>query len=91
MHANHGRWQFLSLQRRHIDRAVKNLLDSDVIAVLAKRGFLPRYAFLLDVVRFEICHNCTCEAACYECLKDYSNQSHHEKLDRNSVVQFFET
>lgn len=39
---------------------------------------------------FEICQNCTCEAACYECLKDYSNQSHHEKLDRNSVIQFFE-
>ncbi len=36
-----------------VDRSVKNLLDSDVIAVLAKRGFLPRYAFPLDVVRLE--------------------------------------
>jgi ATP-dependent helicase YprA (DUF1998 family) len=37
----------------NIDRAVKNLLDSSVIDVLAKRGFLPRYAFPLDVVRLE--------------------------------------
>ncbi len=36
-----------------IDRAVQNLLSSDVIAVLAKRGFLPRYAFPLDVVALE--------------------------------------
>ncbi len=36
-----------------IDRAVKNLLRSDVISVLAKRGFLPRYAFPLDVVTLE--------------------------------------
>lgn len=38
---------------QEIDRAIKNLLGSDVIAVLAKRGFLPRYAFPLDVVTLE--------------------------------------
>jgi hypothetical protein len=38
---------------QEIDRAIKNLLGSDVIAVLAKRGFLPRYAFPLDVVPLE--------------------------------------
>ncbi len=36
-----------------IERAVKNLLRSDIISVLAKRGFLPRYAFPLDVVTLE--------------------------------------
>lgn len=36
-----------------IDRAIKDLLSSDVIAVLAKRGFLPRYAFPLDLVTLE--------------------------------------
>ena len=36
-----------------IERAVKNLLRSDVISILAKRGFLPRYAFPLDVVTLE--------------------------------------
>ncbi len=25
---------------------------------------------------------CSCVAACYECLKDFSNQTHHELLDR---------
>jgi len=26
--------------------------------------------------------SCTCETACYDCLKDFSNQTHHERLDR---------
>lgn len=42
-----------SASGQEIDRAIKNLLGSDVIAVLAKRGFLPRYAFPLDVVTLE--------------------------------------
>jgi hypothetical protein len=33
----------------------------------------------------EICDTCSCESACYDCLKDYSNQSYHEKLNRLSV------
>lgn len=33
-----------------VERAIANLLKADLIAVLAKRGFLPRYAFPLDVV-----------------------------------------
>jgi hypothetical protein len=36
-----------------IGQAVRNLLDSDVISLLARRGFLPRYAFPLDVVNLE--------------------------------------
>jgi hypothetical protein len=38
---------------REIEQAVKNLLGSDIINMLAKRGFLPRYAFPLDVVTLE--------------------------------------
>jgi hypothetical protein len=30
-----------------------------------------------------------CQKACYDCLKDFGNQSHHEALDRHSVLQFF--
>jgi hypothetical protein len=37
-----------------------------------------------------ICQSCTCERACYDCLKSYANQSHHEKLARLTVVDFFE-
>jgi len=39
----------------------------------------------------EICEKCTCENACYDCLKNYGNQSHHEVLDRNSVIKFFKS
>lgn len=39
---------------------------------------------------WEICDACNCEAACYDCLKDYGNQSHHEKLDRHKVSEYLE-
>ena len=36
-----------------IEQAIKNLLNDDVIELFARRGFLPRYAFPLDVVTLE--------------------------------------
>jgi len=36
------------------------------------------------------CERCTCEHACYDCLKSYGNQSQHETLDRHSVLEFFD-
>lgn len=36
-----------------------------------------------------ICEKCNCESSCYNCLKSYGNQSHHELLDRRIVVDFF--
>ena len=38
------------LATSEVERAIVSLLKADLIAVLAKRGFLPRYAFPLDVV-----------------------------------------
>ncbi len=38
---------------QEIDRSIQNLLGEDVIAMLAREGFLPRYAFPLDVVPLE--------------------------------------
>lgn len=32
----------------------------------------------IEAKALEVCQNCTCEKACYECLKDYSNQSQHD-------------
>ena len=29
-----------------------------------------------------------CDAACYDCLKDFGNQQYHDALDRNAVLQF---
>ena len=40
-------------QAKDIGDSIKNLLGSDIINILAKRGFLPRYAFPLDVVTLE--------------------------------------
>jgi len=37
------------------------------------------------------CDTCTCEKACYDCLKDYSNQSYHEKLDRRSISEYLKS
>jgi hypothetical protein len=37
------------------------------------------------------CTECTCESACYDCLKSYGNQSQHEMLDRFTVINFFKT
>lgn len=36
----------------------------------------------------EICKNCKCERVCYDCLKDYGNQSYHDRLDRAAVTVF---
>jgi hypothetical protein len=38
-----------------------------------------------------LCQNCACEKSCYECLKDYGNQSFHDRLDRGMVVDFLDT
>src|SRR5262249_29974100 len=35
----------------------------------------------------EVCENCFCESACYDCLKDYGNQSYHEILNRNNALR----
>jgi len=40
-------------QAKDIGDSIKNILSSDIINILAKRGFLPRYAFPLDVVALE--------------------------------------
>ncbi len=43
----------------------------------------------IETAAREICEMCTCEQACYDCLKSYGNQSQHEKLNRRSVIDFF--
>lgn len=43
----------------------------------------------IETAAREICEMCTCEQACYDCLKSYGNQSQHEKLNRLSVIDFF--
>lgn len=43
----------------------------------------------IETAARKICEMCTCEQACYDCLKSYGNQSQHEKLNRLSVIDFF--
>ncbi|MEW6126344.1 MAG: DEAD/DEAH box helicase [Acidobacteriota bacterium] len=38
----------------------------------------------------KVCEKCKCEVACYDCLKNFSNQTHHDKLSRHRVIEFFE-
>ncbi len=55
-------------------------------AGFAKEGF-ENWQEIVEKA-FEICNMCTCENACYDCLKDYTNQSYHEKLDRLQIQEF---
>jgi ATP-dependent helicase YprA (DUF1998 family) len=43
-----------------------------------------------DVVlkAWELSENCNCDSACYDCIKNYYNQTYHEQLDRKGVVEF---
>ena len=58
-------------------------------AGFAKEGF----AYWSQVVEraCKICNDCKCTEACYDCLKDYGNQSHHEKLNRHRVKDYLAT
>lgn len=47
-----------------------------------------RWADLISLAR-EICSGCLCDRACYECLKTYGNQAHHDSLNRHLVLDFF--
>jgi hypothetical protein len=53
-------------------------------AGFVKEGFENWQAVVENAA--DICAQCDCENACYECIKDYGNQSHHGKLDRGSVT-----
>lgn len=73
--------------------------DSGVEIVLYDRtpggaGFVKDAMAKWDEVEkatIELCANCDCDAACYDCLKDFGNQSYHEELDRHTVIDFFKT
>jgi hypothetical protein len=42
----------------------------------------------IEVSARAICASCSCERACYNCLKDYGNQGYHEALDRHEAFVF---
>ena len=36
----------------------------------------------------QLCEGHVCDRACYDCLKSYRNQTHHDKLDKSTVLDF---
>jgi hypothetical protein len=47
-----------------------------------------RWVGVLALAR-DICSGCLCDRACYECLKTYGNQAHHDSLNRHLAVASF--
>ena len=81
-------WRWLANQKATKDSQAEIILDDRTPggAGFVKDGFenWPQVA----EKAWEICNTCNCETACYDCLKDYGNQSHHEKLNRHKVSEY---
>lgn len=77
--------------RRAVDRGYEIILYDHTPggAGFVQEGYV-QWEKVLREAR-EVCRTCTCENACYECLKSYSNQAHHEKLNRVTALEFFES
>ena len=81
-------WRWLA-NRKKADTSRSEIILYDRTpggAGFVKDGF-ENWSQVVENAR-EICDTCNCEAACYDCLKDYNNQSHHEKLKRGLVIQY---
>ena len=85
----------LELDTSDIGAAWRRVADMGVEIILYDHtpggaGFVQegygRWQEVLERAR-ELCQSCTCERACYDCLKSYSNQAHHEKLSRLCAIQ----
>jgi ATP-dependent helicase YprA (DUF1998 family) len=58
-------------------------------AGLVKEAYQPlRWREIVSETR-RIVTDCNCERACYDCLKDFANQTHHQALNRLDVITFF--
>ena len=81
-------WRWLA-KRKATDSSPTEIILYDRTpggAGFVKDGF-ENWAQVVESAR-DICDTCGCEVACYDCLKDYGNQSHHEKLDRHKVSEY---
>lgn len=56
-------------------------------AGLVKEAHL-RWSEIVSETR-HVVTDCDCERACYDCLKDFANQTHHQALNRHDVITFF--
>lgn len=64
---------------------LERMTDSDIWRAVAARA--------LDILHVSVDEGVerddACGASCYECLRSFYNQWHHDKLDRNLVIDFF--
>jgi ATP-dependent helicase YprA (DUF1998 family) len=79
-------WRWLSNKRSGTSQAEVILYDhTPGGAGFVREGFENWQEVIAKAL--EICENCSCDIACYDCLKDYSNQSYHEILNRNNALR----
>ncbi|MGC8560754.1 MAG: Zn-binding domain-containing protein [Phycisphaerae bacterium] len=91
-----GLCRLLEIESQEIGVALRSRDDHPAEIILYDQtpggaGFVregkQKFGEVLRIAR-QICEDCSCEKACYDCLKDYGNQSLHDKLDRQSVLEF---
>lgn len=78
-------WRFLNRRNDHASGKEIVLFDrtpggAGFVADAKKRW--PE----VEAAARSLCSECTCEHACYDCLKDFGNQAHHEQLDRHLAL-----
>lgn len=79
-------WRWLSNKKSGTSQAEAILYDhTPGGAGFVREGFENWQEVIAKAL--EICENCSCDSACYDCLKDYSNQSYHEILNRNNALR----
>ncbi|MDQ3009904.1 MAG: DUF1998 domain-containing protein [Acidobacteriota bacterium] len=80
-------WRWLANRRQGDKKAEIILYDLTPGGAGFVQEGINNWSQVVEQAR-ESCEKCDCEQACYDCLKDYSNQSYHDQLNRNLAIEF---
>lgn len=80
-------WRWLANRKQGAMKAEIVLYDLTPGGAGFVQEGLANWSQVVDRAR-AVCENCCCEKVCYDCLKDYSNQSYHDRLNRTLVTSF---
>jgi hypothetical protein len=90
----------LDIRREELDGLFQPLANSNGIAeiviydnVPGGAGYSRKIADSFNdilVKAYQIVSTCSCEKSCYDCLRTYSNQAFHDRLDRQVIVDFLQ-
>ncbi|WP_079046307.1 DEAD/DEAH box helicase [Carbonactinospora thermoautotrophica] len=93
-----GACQALEISRDDIDGTLHHDAAGKTVLVLhdtvpGGAGHVTRIADLLDIVlrtALERVRDCECglETSCYQCLRNYRNERHHDRLRRGAAAEF---